>query len=79
MDATDPQPDDPATHTQHSGADPAGAASVKRGLSRVLLALLAVVVIAAVAVGLSRCGSDDGPSGGEPEGAAQVVEVLAGG
>ena len=64
MTATNPQPDDP-----RNTPEPAGPADVKKGLSRVLLALVALVVVAAVAVGLSRCGSDDGPSGGEPDSA----------
>jgi hypothetical protein len=75
--ATNPQPDDagtddPGTGEPRSGTDPAGVASVKRGLRRVLLGLLALVVVAVVAVSLSRCGPDDGPSGNDPSDGAPV-------
>ena len=79
MTATNPQPDDAGTDSAGSGvpragSDPAGVASVKRGLSRVLLGLVALIVIAAIAVGISRCGPDDGPSGGEDGAPAVVVD-----
>ena len=84
MTATNPQPgdtgDDAAgTGVPRSGTDPEGVASVRRGLSRVLLGLVALIIVAAVAVGISRCGPDDGPSGNDPsDGAPAVVDVLSG-
>ncbi|MGY1742857.1 MULTISPECIES: hypothetical protein [unclassified Blastococcus] len=77
MTATNPQPGDPGTGDapsggRHSGADPEGVAGVKRGLRRVLLGLLALVVVAAIAVGISRCGPDDGPSGNDPSDGSAV-------
>lgn len=84
MTASNPQPgdqgpDDGATDGRRRGADPQGVASVKRGLSRVLLGLVALVVVAAIAVGISRCGPDDGPSGSDSsDGAPAVVGVLTG-
>ncbi|MGY1772553.1 hypothetical protein [Blastococcus sp. SYSU D00813] len=84
MTATNPQPgdtgnDDAGSGVPRSGTDPEGVASVRRGLRRVLLGLVALVVVAAIAVGISRCGPDDGPSGNDPsDGAPAVVGVLTG-
>jgi hypothetical protein len=78
--ATNPQPGDTGNDdagVPRSGTDPEGVAGVKRGLRRILLGLLALVVIAVIAVSLSRCGPDDGPSGNDPSDGAPVLVGVA--
>ena len=61
MTATDPQPGDPKP------------SDLRRWVRRILLGLVLLVAVLAITVSLSRCGSDDGPSGGEPQGLRGVV------
>ncbi|MGY1690763.1 hypothetical protein [Geodermatophilus sp. SYSU D01105] len=63
MTASDPQPGQPGP----TGDGPKSS-DLRRWLKWVVLALVALVVVLTLTVSLSRCGSDDGPSGG-PENA----------
>jgi hypothetical protein len=52
---------------------------VKRGLRKFVVGLVILIVVAAIAVALSKLGNDDDPSGGGNEGLApSAVEVSAG-
>ncbi len=70
--ATNPQPGEPGT-----GGDGPKPSDLRRWLKWVLLALVLLIAVLTASVALSRCGPDDGPSGGEPEGMAVVIEAPA--
>jgi hypothetical protein len=57
------------------GSDP-GPGDLKRWGKWAVLALVALVVVLTLSVSLSRCGPDDGPSGGEPEGMGPAVTEV---
>jgi hypothetical protein len=63
--ATTPQPGDRRTPAQKEGAE-----DLKRGGRKLLLAFVVLVIVVAIAVGLSNCGGDDDPSGGGEQGMA---------
>ena len=65
MTATDPQPGDPKP------------SDLRRWIRRILLGLVLLVAVLAVTVSLSRCGPDDGASGGEPQGLGAGVTSAA--
>ncbi|MFW3169134.1 hypothetical protein [Geodermatophilus sp. CPCC 206100] len=74
MTASNPQPGEPGT------GDPGPQPSdLKRWLVRVGVGLVVLIAVLTITVSISRCGPDDGPSGGEPQGLAPaVVQVTAG-
>jgi hypothetical protein len=68
--ATNPQPDDPRTPGKNAGPE-----DLKRGGRKVLVAFVALIIVVAIAVGLSNCGGDDDPSGGGEEGMSPSVTL----
>ncbi len=81
MTSTDPPPDpraeraaaeDPHRSTENPG-DP------RRWIRRLVIGLVLLVAVLAVTVSISRCGPDDGPSGGEPQGLSAVVTSTSSG
>ena len=79
MTSIDPPPDPRAERASagdpHRSADNPG--DLRRWLRRIALGLVLLVAVLAVSVSISRCGPDDGPSGGEPEGLSMVVTPLS--
>ena len=72
MASTDPPPEcDPRPRAD---AQPAtGPGDLRRWISRFLLGPVHLVAVLTAPVSLSRCGPDDGPSGGGPQGLSVVV------
>ena len=75
MTSNDPPPDPRAERASaedpHRSADNPG--DLRRWLRRIVLGLVLLVAVLTVTVSISRCGPDDGASGGEPEGMSVVV------
>ncbi len=78
MTSTDPPPDPRVERARaedpHVHADDPG--DLRRWLRRIVLGLVLLVAVLAVTVSISRCGPDDGPSGGEPQGLSAVVTTA---
>ena len=70
MSATNPQPGDPRTPEQKAGAE-----DLKRGGRKLVPGLIVLVILVAIAVGLSNCGGDDDPSGGGEQGMRPAVTL----
>ena len=81
MTSTDPPPDPRAERA--AAADPhrstATPGDLRRWPRRIVLGLVLLVAVLAVTVSISRCGPDDGPSGGEPQGLSAVVTTTSSG
>jgi hypothetical protein len=79
--STDPPPDPraerAAAEDPHRSTDNPG--DLRRWLRRIVLGLVLLVAVLAVTVSISRCGPDDGPSGGEPQGMSAVVTTTSSG
>jgi hypothetical protein len=79
--STDPPPDPraerAAAEDPHRSTDNPG--DLRRWLRRIVLGLVLLVAVLAVTVSISRCGPDDGPSGGEPQGMSAVVITTSSG
>jgi len=78
--STDPPPDPraerAAAEDPHRSTDNPG--DLRRWTRRIVLGLVLLVAVLAVSVSISRCGPDDGPSGGEPEGMSVVTPAAPG-
>ena len=74
-DADRPAPRPPcracASRGPHVTADEPG--DLRRWLRRIVLGLVLLVAVLTVTVSISRCGPDDGASGGEPQGLSVAV------
>ena len=80
MTSSDPPPDPRAERASaedpHRSADNPG--DLRRWLRRIVLGLVVLVAVLTITVSISRCGPDDGPSGGEPQGLQVVTSTSSG-